>query len=371
LAWPKLATAKKGDTGKPAASTTAAGTAVSGLKVTTRSVSPVPFIETVRSTGTLRAKESIDLQVEVSGKVTAISFTEGGKVKKGDLLVKINDVELQASLARATYRHEILVMTEQRMKSLLEDGGVPRHEYDAALNEVNVLKAEIDLAKALIAKTEIRAPFDGEIGLRFVSEGAFITATSNAPTRIATLQSIDQIKVDFSVPEKYGSRIKTGVPVSFSVEDGSKTYHGEIYAIERRVDVTTRTILVRAILPNSDGQLIPGSFANVECPLSSAGSAILVPSETVVPGTKGKTVFVAVDGKAQSRMITVGTRTQSEVQIVDGLAPGDQLIISNIQQLRDGLKVQAVTEKPPANARAENPAVPDKNLTAVATGRRE
>jgi membrane fusion protein (multidrug efflux system) len=326
------------------------------LKVATYVVKPAPFVETLAATGTLRADESVDLQVEVSGKVTSINFQEGGPVKKGDLLLKINDSELQAQRTRADFRKQIAELKERRLASLLQGGGVPQQDYDTALNELNVQKAEIALIDAQIAKTEVRAPFDGVIGLRFVSEGAFITATSNAAVRIATLQALDRMKIDFNVPEKYSGRLRIGTPISFSVAGGSSRFKGEVYAIEPRVDVSTRTVLLRAVCVNAKGQLLSGSFASVECELPAVEDAILVPAGAVVPGLTSKTVFVIKDGKAERRTIETGTRTESMVQVMSGLSVGEQVIVSNIQQIRPGLPVQAASPragkdgKPPVEA---------------------
>lgn len=350
LAWPKvrpLVAAPR----KPATATASrpSGAALPPLRVNAVTVKPQLFSETITTSGTLRAEEGVDLQVEISGKVVAINFQEGSSVKKGDLLLKINDSELQAALARATYRKQIVELKEARLAPLLKNGGVPQQDYDAVLNDLNVQKAEIDLINAQIAKSEVRAPFDGVIGLRFVSEGAFITATSNAATRIATLQSIQNLKVDFNVPERFASRIKAGTPILFSVVGDSRKHHGTIYAIEPRIDVATRTVLLRALCPNPGTNLFPGAFASVEFPLTNIENAILVPSVAVVSGLNEKNVFVVNDGKVSKRKVEIGTRTESQVHILAGLTPGDQVVVSALQQMRPGLDVQ-ITENPAPRA---------------------
>ena len=350
LAWPKVrplvaAPKKPATTGSHRSS----GPALPPLRVNAVTVKPQLFSETITASGTLRAEEGVDLQVEVSGKVVAINFQEGSSVKKGDLLLKINDSELQAALARATYRKQIVELKEARLAPLLKNGGVPQQDYDAVLNDLNVQKAEIDLINAQIAKSEVRAPFDGSIGLRFVSEGAFITATSNAATRIATLQAIQNLKVDFNVPERYASRIKVGTPILFSVVGDGTKYRGAIYAIEPRIDIATRTVLLRALCPNPGAALFPGAFASVEFPLTNIENAILVPSVAVVSGLNEKNVFVVNDGKVSKRKVEIGTRTESQVHILTGLAPGDQVVVSALQQMRPGLDVQ-IAENPAPHA---------------------
>jgi membrane fusion protein (multidrug efflux system) len=181
------------------------------------------------------------------------------------------------------------------------------------------------------------------VGIRFVSEGAYITATSQAAVRIATLQAVDRMKIDFNLPEKYSGRIKVGAPITFSVSGGDSRFKGEVYAIEPRIDVATRTMLLRALCADAKGQLLSGSFASVECALPAIADALFVPALAVVPGLNKKTVFVIKDGKAEQRAIEAGTRTESMVQVLSGLKAGEQVIVSNLQQLRAGLAVQVVT----------------------------
>ncbi len=329
------------------------------LRVSVITVTPKTFSEALTATGTLRAEEGVDLQVEVSGKIVSINFIEGSQVKKGDLLLKINDSELQASLTRAVHRKAIVELKEARLAALLRSGGVPQQDYDAVVNDLAVQKAEIELINAQIAKTEIRAPFDGVIGLRFVSEGAFITATSNAAARIATLQAVNNLKIDFSVPERYATRIKPGTPIRFTVDGSPTAYAGTIYAVEPRIDITTRTLMLRALCPNPDQVLLPGAFAAVECPLEVVNDALLVPAVAVVPGLAEKNLFVLQDGKAVRRPVELGTRTENEVRILHGLKPGERVITSGLQQLRHGMRVQEVSEaglaKVPALAKEGQP----------------
>lgn len=342
LPWLKSARTQTvaGATAAPRSATKGGGGA---LRVTTVTLEPQGLAETIVATGTLRAEEGIELQAEVSGKVIAINFSEGSRVRKGDLLLKINDADLRATLARATFRKQLAELKEKRLALLLRDGGAKQEDYDTAMNEVHVQQAEMALVEAQIAKTEIRAPFDGVIGLRFVSEGSFILATSNATTRIATLQAVDNLKVDFSVPEKYAGRIRVGSPVRFTVAGGDHEFTGEIYALEPRIDIATRTVLIRALCPNPQGRLLPGAFANVEFTLATLENALLVPSIAVIPGLSEKNVYIVVDGKAVRRPVQTGTRTETSVHVLSGLKAGDRVITSGIQQLRAGLAVSVAS----------------------------
>jgi membrane fusion protein (multidrug efflux system) len=311
------------------------------LKVATFIVTPAPYAETIASTGTLRADEGVELQAETSGKVVNISFTEGTPVKKGTLLVKLNDSDLRANVDRYTYSKQLAELRERRYAKLLAQKVVTQDEYDTALTDVNVQGSNIDLYKAQIEKTEIRAPFDGVVGLRYVSTGAYVSAT----TKIATLQRVDKLKVDFSIPEKYSGRIGVGADITFSIAGGLKKYTGKIFAIDPRIDSGTRTLLLRAVCPNNDGSLLPGAFANVTVQLEKIGNALLVPSEAVVPGLDEKNVFVMKDGKAERRAVETGSRTATEVHILTGLKPGDVLITSGLQQMRAGQAVTSLTDK--------------------------
>lgn len=341
IAAPKLlpllrSSSAEGTKAKAAGATPREGAGGAPLRVNAVKLAAVPMDETITATGSLRADEGIELQPETNGKIISINFTEGARVRRGDLLLKLNDAELRATLQRATYRMELAQIKERRFAVLLESSSINQQNYDDTLSELSVQRAEVALVEAQIAKTEIRAPFDGVIGLRFVSEGAFVTPT----TRVATLQRYDQMKLDFSIPEKYALRVRIGSPVTFVVDGSDRPYTGEVYAIEPRIDAGTRTVLLRAISANPDNRLLPGTFANVSFTLARVGDALLVPSAAVIPGLTEKNVFVVQDGKAVRRTVKTGVRTESSVQILEGLAPGDMVITSGVQQLRPGMAVQ-------------------------------
>jgi membrane fusion protein, multidrug efflux system len=303
------------------------------LAVSTFVVTPAPFAERLQATGTLRADEAVELQAETTGKIVSINFTEGSRVRSGDLLVKLNDADLRATLSRAQYRKQLAVLREKRIAQLLKQGVARQEEYDTALAELNVQDADIALTRAQIAMTEIRAPFDGIVGLRYVSDGAFITAA----TRVATLQRLDRLKIDFSLPEKYAGRIKPRTPVTFAVAGGERRFMGEIYAHDPRIDAATRTVLVRAWCENPGGRLLPGASASIEMVMAQVDAAILVPSVAVIPGLNELTVFVVgKDHKAERRAVQAGTRLESTVHILSGLRQGDVVITSGLQQMRPG-----------------------------------
>ncbi len=299
-------------------------------------VRPDTLYEKIFTTGTLVANEEVELRSEVSGKIVKIYFQEGSRVSKGDLLVKINDAEMQAQLQRELSRKELAEKAEQRQRQLFERALISQEAYDAAKNELNTVNANIQLIKAQIEKTEIHAPFEGQIGLKYVSEGSYITPN----TRIASLQDTQPIKIDFSIPEKYANVVRKEMKIVFRVQGLDRVFEGVVYAIEPKVEQSTRTVLLRAISPNPNGELFPGAFAEVELILQRIDNALTIPSEALIPDISGQRVFVAREGRAQTQRVQTGIRTATTVQITEGIKAGDSVITSGILQLRSGMPVQ-------------------------------
>lgn len=289
----------------------------------------------VLTTGTVLANEEVELKSEVSGKITKILFNEGTYVNTGDLLVKINDAELQAQLESAKLRLGLQKDTEYRKKQLLEKQAISQEDYDMTFNQLQVNQAEIELIQAQIDKTEIRAPFNGIVGLRNVSEGSFV----NNSTVIASLQNINPIKIDFSIPERYAGMVSVGDEINFTISGNNKKYVGKVYAIEPKIDPVTRTLRIRALCSNTGREILPGSFANVELVLKKIENAILIPSEALIPDIRGQKVFVYRDGNAMPQPVETGIRTDIRVQLISGVSEGDTIITSGMLQLRPGVPV--------------------------------
>ncbi len=333
LALPKLLSL---DNGRSAGPSPAAGVSAA-LPVEVRRLVPEPLAEQLSTTGTVLANEEVDLVSEIAGKVESIRFSEGSRVETGQLLLEIDDEELQAEVARARHRAELMERRERRQQKLREEGVISQEEYDFVASELNVLRSELRLREAQLGKTTIRAPFAGVIGLRRVSAGSFLTPQ----TRIATLQDLDPVKVEFSIPEMYVGEVAVGHSIEFTVKGSDRRFRGEVYAIEPSVDPATRSLVLRARCPNRDGALVPGAFASVELVVRQVAEALTVPSIAVIPELGGKKVFVVEEGRAQPRSVETGIRTGDRVQITAGLEPGDRVIVSAIQQLRAGLPVAA------------------------------
>lgn len=293
-------------------------------------VKPKPLQNKIFSNGTLISNEEVELRSEVSGKVTQIMFTEGIRVRKGEVLVKINDSELQATLKKNKSRELLARDREYRYKQLLEKNLTSQQEYDLQLSELNSVLADVELTEAQIAKTEITAPFDGVVGLRSVSVGSYISPQ----TPIASIQSINPIKVDFSVPQKYFGLVKEGKTIYVKLSSTGKIYNGRIYAVEPKIDQNTRTVQARALIPNDKGELTPGAYVEIDIVLENLDQSILTPTESIVPDFEGEKVFIYKNGKAVPQVVTTGIRTEKEIQITSGLNVGDSLIVSGIIQLR-------------------------------------
>ena len=305
------------------------------IPVSVRIIQPARLNNTIHSNGSLLGNEEVELRSETSGKITKIYFQEGTKVKKGDLLVKINDADLQAQQLKNDLKQKLAEDKEFRYRKLLEKDLTSQQEYDAVLNELNIIKADIEYTKALIDKTEIRAPFDGVVGLRSVSEGSYITPS----IKIATLQSTNPIKIEFAVPQKYYSAIKAGKAIHFTLPGTGKTYSAKIYAVEPKVDPVTRTILVRALVANDKGELVPGAYTEIDVVLDEIDNAMLIPTEALVPDASGEMVYLYKNGTAHPQNVKSGIRTETDVQILSGIQQGDTVITSGIVQLRAGAAV--------------------------------
>ena len=295
------------------------------------------FLENkIFANGTLISDEEIELHPETSGKVTKIYFDEGQRVNKGKLLVKINDADLQAQLRKAEEKLKLLRDKAERQNLLLEKELTSQEVFDVAQNEVASGEADVEFIKAQINKTEIRAPFGGTVGLRYVSEGSYVTPNIN----IAKLQKIDPIKIEFSIPQKYSGQVREGQEVKFNLTSTDEEYSGKIYAIEPKIDPDTRTLKLRAKAENRDRQLFPGSFVELNLVLGQTDSAKLIPTEAVVPDLQGEKVFVFNNGKAMPRNVETGIRSEDVIQITNGIEAGDSVIVSGIIQLRPGAPVR-------------------------------
>ncbi len=305
-------------------------------RVSAMILKPQDFEDNLSLSGSLEANEQVDIRSEVSGIVESINFDEGSSVQKGQILFKVNDVELRAQLIKARTAQNLASENERRAKLLLEKEAISQEEYDVASADFQSAKAQTQLINAQMAKATVRAPFSGKIGLRSISKGTYVTPT----TVVAKLANTTQVKITFSIPEKYASQMKVGNTLSFTTAGSDKKYSAKIYAKEPEIEVATRTLKLRAIAQNTDGNLLPGTFANVELPLEKITDAILVPTEVLIPIQNGKKIFVYRNGIAKEQIVETSARTNEDVLVTSGLKLGDTILTTGVMTLKDGAPVE-------------------------------
>jgi membrane fusion protein (multidrug efflux system) len=324
--------------GKKDTTTTTTGTqqqpqaiTADALIVATRSLSA-----DIEIPGTIMANETTEIHPEVPGRVVQLNVREGTFVGKGALLAKLYDGDLQAQLRKLEVQLKIAEQMEDRQAQLLKIQGISQQEYDLSLLQVNNLKADINIVREAVRKTEVRAPFSGKLGLKNISQGAFVTSA----TIVTTISQVSQLKIQFNVPEKYGAQLKNGQPINFTVDGSPKTFTANIIAAEVKMDENTRSLAIRALVKNSDPALIPGVFAKVRIVLGKNENAIMIPTIVVQPQGRKKLVYLYKDGKSIPADITTGVRDSSNVQVLTGLNIGDTVITTGLLFLRPGADVK-------------------------------
>ena len=305
------------------------------LNVTAKILKPKLLTDEILTVGKLVPDEEVQLTFETSGKITDIYFEEGTYVEKGTLLAKVNDSQLQAQLSRLEAQVPLAQERVYRQSALLQRDAVSKEALEIVNTELATLNADIEQVKAQIKMTELRAPFDGIIGLRQVSVGAYASPS----TIIATLTSITPIKIEFTVSERYAKDVKKGTNLTFSVDGYTTPFEAKVYATESSLDPETHNLSVRAIYDNIDQKLMPGQYTGIRLKQKEITDAISVPAEAIVPEMGKNKVFVYRNGKAEPVDVITGLRTDAEVQIVDGLHSGDTILTSGTLQLRKGSAV--------------------------------
>lgn len=295
-----------------------------------------PVSEVIEAGGTLLANESAELRPEMAGRITQLNINEGAFVSKGTLLLKLFDDDLKASLARLKSEEEIALAQEKRQNELLKIQGISQAEYDIIFNQINTIKADIDIVNAQIRKTEIRAPFDGFIGMRNVSIGSYISPTD----MVSRMVDSRKIKIDFSIPEKYQANINKGDSIQFRVNGVKDKYAAVVYAIDPTINSETRNINVRAIFDNSKKALSPGTFATVNYNVVNRTNSIVIPSQAVIPEARRQKVVKIKAGLAQFEEIETGYRDKDNVEVISGVESGDTIVLTGIMSLRAGMPVK-------------------------------
>jgi membrane fusion protein (multidrug efflux system) len=302
-----------------------------------------PAVDEAAAVGSLRADEAVTIRPEIAGRIAEIAFREGQSVARGAVLATLDASETRAQLMSSSAQAKLDLQRLERSEDLFKKGFISQQALDEARSSHARSAARVREDEAKLAKSEIRAPFSGVAGLRQVSEGAYVAAG----TDIARLEKIDQLKLDFRVPEAFVARVRPGQPVRVLVDAyRDKAFSGSVYAIEPGIDDQTRTILLRARVANADMQLRPGMFARVQVQLGVREKAVWVPEAAIVPKGQDSFVFrVAVSaagnggGKAELVRVQTGARKVGEVEIVKGLAEGDLVVTEGTQKIGPGSAV--------------------------------
>jgi membrane fusion protein, multidrug efflux system len=298
---------------------------VEGFVVRTKILS-----ENIEVPGTLFPFENTEIRPEISGRIVSLNIPEGRPVSKGTVLVQLFDGDLQAQLQKLEVQLSIAEKTAERQKELLKINGISQQEVDLSELQVSNLKADIQLMKVNIEKTRIRAPFDGQIGLKNISTGAYVTPTNV----LTTISQVNDLKLQFTVPEKYSENMKKGKQVNFTIEGSPKQYTATVLANESSIEANTRTLRVLAVVHGDQKQLVPGAFAKVQLQMGKNNQAMIIPTQAVIPQARDKKVIVYRSGKPDYAIVTTGIRDSSFVQIVDGIKVGDTVVTTGLLAIR-------------------------------------
>ena len=293
------------------------------------------LLDNIEIPGTLVSNEATEIHPEVAGRITGIYFKEGAYINKGALLVKLNDADLQAQKRKLLVQLQVAKQNENRSEQLLKIQGISRQDYEAVSLQVTNVNADLAIVQTQIEKTNIRAPFSGKLGLTMVSVGAYVSPTSV----ISTISQPNQLKVDFTVPERYINQISNGKVVNFKVDGSDRTYAARVMATESNITQDTRTLQVRASVQGTTAGLVPGNFATVRLNFEPDPNAIVIPSQAIIPQARGKKVYVYDDGNAKFVDVTTGIRDSANVQITEGLEVGDTVLITGLLALKPNAKV--------------------------------
>jgi membrane fusion protein (multidrug efflux system) len=300
---------------------------------------------TLEVPGSLAPYEETAIQPEIAGRVTGIYFQEGGPVSQGSLMVKLYDEDLQAQMKKLQVQQSIARKTEERQAALLKINGISQQDYDLSLLNVRNLEADIQILQTSIAKTSIRAPFSGYAGLRNISMGAMI----NPQITITTLRQLSQLKLSFTVPERYSEKVRTGTSVGFAIDGVPEIFKARVIATENLIAAETRSLLVKAQVDQRHPQLVAGAFAKVRFTLNSNEAALMIPTQAIIPQARGKKVMMLRNGLATLESVTTGVRDTALVEITSGLKAGDTILISGLLTTRPGsiVKISNLKNKQP------------------------
>lgn len=285
--------------------------------------------------GTIVANQSTEIHPEVAGRITSIYIKEGAFVGKGALLVKLYDGDLQAQKQKLEVQIKVAEANQARSEKLLQIGGISKQDYENTLLTTSNVRADLAVLMTNIQKTEIRAPFSGKLGLRLVSLGAYVSTG----TVLTTISQMNQMRIDFTVPEKYTSQVAIGQFVNFTVANTQLNYTAKVMATQSSISENTRTLQVRAAVQGDQTGLVPGGFAKLALNFTPDPNSIVIPTQAIIPEARGKKVYVYKDSIAKYVDVTTGLRDSANVQVTSGLQAGDTVLISGLLSLKPNAKV--------------------------------
>ncbi len=298
-------------------------------------VQPTILHSSIEVAGTLLPFEETEIHPEVAGKVVMLSIKEGAIVKRGTLLSRLFDGDLQAQLHKLDVQLAIAKKTRDRQDELLKIGGISQQDYDLSVLDVSTIQADMEVLQASINKTIIRAPFDGKIGFKNISIGAYVTPE----TVVTTIRQINKLKLEFSVPERYTPKIEKESIINFTTEASNKKYSAKIVATESGITQENRSLKVHAIVENTDRNITAGSFAKVNFDMGNNNDAIMIPTQAIIPEARDKKVIISKNGIAQFNIVKTGERDSAKVEILSGLAIGDTVITTGLLTIQPGSKI--------------------------------
>lgn len=320
------------------------------VQVVVRAAERRTVTESLSLVGSLAANESVDIRSEIGGQVEAVPYKEGARVEKGAVLFRIEEEKLSARLAEAEPEYRQSRANFERAKGLRDSGTISPQEFEQAEFKFEADRARVRLLQKELEEATIRAPFEGRLGARLVSPGQVI----EKGTMLGTIVDPDPIKVEVKVPERYSDRLRTGMPIGLTVASlPEQTFTGKVYFVSPQIDPATRTVFLKAEVPNADERLRPGMFANLSLAVDKPREAVVIPEEAILRSGDVDSVFVAGEGdKAEMRRVTLGTRFEGEVEILDGVVPGDRVVVRGVQKIGPGVSLSfgpdSSAEKAPA-----------------------
>ena len=300
-------------------------------------VKATSLADEVASTGSVLAEESVVVRTEIAGRITSLHFREGQSVNKGQLLFTINADETRAQLQKLRANLQLYQDQEKRQRTLLVKEYISQQEYEQSNNQVLTARADQQALQATLLKANVRAPFDGKLGLSSITVGTYVSPN----TPVVTLARTRPVKIDFAVPGRFAARVRVGDVIRATDEATAKEYTAKVYAVNPELDPVSRTLQARARFANRNDELQPGAFVKVRLDLGETTDALQIPTEAVVPVAAGYQVFVVKNGKAATKDIKIGLRSDKLIQVLSGLAVGDSVVRSGVLQIKVGDAVKA------------------------------